>query len=94
MRVNFHMDALAIQTWGQEVDAVIHSIPSAVEWTALIVLTLLHATVMMIAILLMTVAMISLKLDVLVSHTAGTLYSLACMSVYGSILHLVGTFKH
>ena len=61
--MNLHMDALAIQTWGQKVDAVLILIPFAVELTEVIVLTLLVATVMLVAILQITVAMTSLQLD-------------------------------
>ena len=70
MKVNLHMDALAIQTWGWIVDAVIYLFPLAVKLKALTALTLPHATVMTPATLLMIAVMISLKLDVLVSHTA------------------------
>ena len=70
MRVNLHMDASAIQTWSQKVDAVILLFPLTVKLKALTALTLPHATVMKTAILLVIAVMISLKLDVLVSHTA------------------------
>ena len=76
--MNLHMDALAIQTWGQKVDAVVILIPFTVELTAVIVLTLLVATVMLVAILQMTVAMTFLKLDALVRYTA-------CINVHTSI---------
>ena len=64
------MDALVIQTWGRKVDAVILLFPFTVKLKALIALTLPHATVMTFAILPMIAVMISLKLDVSVSHIA------------------------
>ena len=63
------MDASAIQTWSRKVDAVILLFPLTVELKALTALTLPTATVMTPAILLVIAVMISLKLDVLVSHT-------------------------
>ena len=69
MRVSFHTDALAIQTWGQKVDAVIFQFPPTVKLTALIAPTHLNANVTNFAFFSMTAVMTSLKLDVLVSHT-------------------------
>ena len=68
--MNLHMDALAIQTWDQKVDAVIIPIPLTVRLTEVIVLTLLVATVMLVAMLMVTAVMTSLKLDALVRYTA------------------------
>ena len=79
--MNLLMDALAIQTWGLKVDAVIISIPFTVELTELIVLTLLVATVMILAMLMVTAVMTSLKLDALVRHTVRTL----CIHAYRSV---------
>lgn len=67
------MDAGAIQTSGRKVDAVILLFPFTVKLKALIALTLPHATVMTPAICLVIAVMISLKLDVSVSHTACSL---------------------